>query len=235
MKKTLIITTLALLLSGSFFAQNLASQRKINNFTEYVDRFNTNEIYHPENSDEYIGSPYHHDSYLLGNIYYNNELMQKNIALRYNVLADEIEYKTSIMDEDSKAQALVKSEDVFVTINGVIFVYITSKGYFEVIYDGINFSLIKKITVKYYPEKKPANNYDQGSPPTFTNKEALFIYSKEGAIYEFPKSKNKRLKVFGNSQAEVKAYIKKNKLNINNEKDLRKIVMYLDSVKGAIL
>ncbi len=235
MKKLLTTMVLVIITTLPLVAQNLVTQRKINFFTEYIDRFNTHEIYDVNNPDEFIGSPYYFNSFLLGNVYYNNQLLQKNIALRYNVFADEMEYKKNITDEDAKAQAIVKSQDIFVTIEDKAFVFIPSKGYFEVIYDGINFSYLKKITKKYYPAKLAKNTYDQGTPAEFQNRETLYIYTKEGAIFELPKSKKKRLKTFGNSEKIVNNYAKENNLNINDEKDLRKIIMYLDGVGGATL
>jgi len=235
MKKLILLAIIILTASTPLFAQNLVTQRKIAFFTDYVDRFNTNEIYDINSPDIYQGSPYYNNSFLLGNVYYNNELLQKNIALRFNVFADEMEFKKSIADADSEAQAIVKSQDIFVTINGVAFVFLPSKGYFEVIYDGINFSYIKKVAKKYYPARPPANSYDQGALATFQDKETFFLYTKEGMIYEFPKSKSKKLKVFGDSQKEVNKYIKENKLDINKEKDLKRVVMYLDGLENATL
>jgi len=235
MKKTIILITVILMAATPLFAQNLVTQRKVAFFTEYVDRFNTNEIYDINAPGAYQGSPYYNNSFLLGNVYYNNKLLQKNIALRYNVFADEMEFKKSITDDDDSAQAIIKSQDIFVTIGSVAFVFIPSKGYFEAIYDGINYSFIKKITKKYYPPRPAANTYDQGALASFQEKETYFIYTKEGAIYEFPKSKNKRLKVFGNSQKEVSKYIKENKLNIEKEKDLKRVIIFLDNLENSSL
>ncbi len=235
MKKLITFAALILISSSTMIAQNYEAQRKVNFFTEHIDLFNTNEIYDIESPDEYQGSPYYNNSFLLGDVYHNNELLQRNIALRYNVFADEMEFKNSITDDDSKAQAIIKSNEIYVTIAGTAFVFVPSKGYFEVIFDGSNYSFIKKNTRKFIPARAPANTYDQGSLATFQEKDTYFLYTKEGAIFEFPKSKSKKMKVFGKSQKEVSAFVKKNKLDINNEKDMKRAVMYLDSLKDASL
>ena len=52
---------------------------------------------------------------------------------------------------------------------------------------------------------------------------------------ELPKSKNKKLQAFGNSEKLIKNYIKEKNLDLNKEKDLKKAIMYLDGVEGASL
>ena len=54
-------------------------------------------------------------------------------------------------------------------------------------------------------------------------------------MMEFPKSKSKKLKVFGNSEKLIKDYIKKYNLDLNKEKDLKKVIIYLDGAEGASL
>jgi len=236
MKKTISISVILLFIGFStLIAQNLAVQRKVNQFTEYVDRFNTNEIYDFSDPKSYEGTPYHHAEYLLGSVYINNELSASNVALRYNVFADEFEYKETLATDDSEATAIIKSSDIYVSIGNEFFVVIPDKGYFLVLYDGANFSFLKKLTKKYHMPKESTNTYDKGTPPTFSDRHSYFIYSKEGAIIEFPNSKKKILAVFGNSEKEIKQYCKENDINLKEEGDLKKVIMYLDKLENASL
>ncbi len=235
MKKTLITAILFLFIGLPLFSQNRNTQLTVDTFTGYVDTFNTREIYDINNPDNYIGTPYYNNTYLSGNVYLNNELLLNNVALRYNVFSDEIEYKESLSDDHNSAKAIVKSKDIYVTINNQIIVFVPNNGYFLVIKDGNNFSLIKKVTKKYYPPRKAANTYDKGSLPTFTEKFVYYISTKEGKLYELPKSKSKKLKAFGNSEKLVKDYIKEYDLDLNKEKDLKKVIMHLDGIEGATL
>lgn len=229
-------TTLIFLFIGlSLFSQNRNSQLFVDTFTDYVDTFNTKEIYDVNNPDNYVGTPYFNNSYQLGNIYLNNELLLNNVALRYNVFADEIEHKENINDDHESAKAIVKSKDIYVTINNQQIVFVPNNGYFLVINDGINYSLIKKLTKKYFPPRKAANTYDKGSLATFADRFVYYIYTKEGEIIELPKSKSKKLKAFGKSEKIVKDYTKEYDLDLNKEKDLKKVIMYLDGVEGATL
>ena len=236
MKKTISISVILLFIGFSTLtAQSLTVQRKVNQFTEYVDRFNTNDIYDFNDPDSYDGTPYYHPEYLSGNIYINNELSAENVALRYNVFADEIEYKETLATDDNEANAIIKSRDIYVSINNEFFVFIPDKGYFLALYDGANFSFLKKLTKKYHLPKESTSTYDKGSPPTFSDRHSYFIYTKEGTIIEFPNSKKKILAVFGNSEKELKQYCNENNLNLKEEDDLKKVIMYLDKLENASL
>ncbi len=130
--------------------------------------------------------------------------------------------------DDSEAQAIIKSNDIYIDLDNEFFVFIPEKGYFLVVYDGTNFSLLKKLIKKYYLPRESSNTYDKGSPPTFSDRHDYYIYTKEGAIYEFPDSKKKKLAVFGDKSNEIKKYCSDN--NLNEEKDLKKAILYLDTL-----
>ena len=155
--------------------------------------------------------------------------------MRYNAIADEIEFKESLNIDDKEAKALVKSKEIYAKIMKDIFVFIPSEGYYLVVFDGDNFSLLKKITKKYFPAKKAKNNYETSTLAEFEDRFSYSIYTRNGEMMEFPKSKSKKLKVFGNSEKLIKDYIKKYHLDLNKEKDLKKVIIYLDGAEGASL
>ena len=236
MKKTLYNTIIFLFIGYSFaIAQNINSQRQTELFARNAYKYDTSTIYDPANPENYKGTPYHSDNFLTGNVYIENELILSNVALRYNAIADEIEFKESLNSNDKEVKALVKSKEIYAKIMKDIFVFIPSEGYYLVIFDGDNFSLLKKITKKYFPAKKAKNNYETSTLAEFEDRFSYSIYTRNGEMMEFPKSKSKKLKVFGNSEKLIKDYIKKYNLDLNKEKDLKKVIIYLDGAEGASL
>jgi len=236
MKKTLYNTIIFLFIGYSFaIAQNINSQRQTELFARNAYKYDTSNLYDPANPENYKGTPYHSDNFLTGNVYIENELILSNVALRYNAIADEIEFKESLNSNDKEVKALVKSKEIYAKIMKDIFVFIPSEGYYLVIFDGDNFSLLKKITKKYFPAKKAKNNYETSTLAEFEDRFSYSIYTKNGEMTEFPKSKSKKLKAFGNSEKLIKDYIKKYNLDLNKEKDLKKVIIYLDGVEGASL
>ena len=236
MKKTLYNTIIFLFIGYSFaIAQNINSQRQTELFVRNADKYDTSTIYDPANPENYKGTPYHSDNFLTGNVYIENELILSNVALRYNAIADEIEFKESLNSNDKEVKALVKSKEIYAKIMKDIFVFIPSEGYYLVVFDGDNFSLLKKVTKKYFPAKKAKNNYERSTLAEFEDRFSYSIFTRNGEMMEFPKSKSKKLKVFGNSEKLIKDYIKKYHLDLNKEKDLKKVIIYLDGVEGANL
>jgi len=236
MKKILYNTIIFLFIGCSFaMAQNLASQRQVALFTNHVDKYDTSSLYDPSIPESYEGTPYYLDNFLLGNVYLENEVILGNVALRYNAIGDEIEFKESLSDDNKKAKALVKSKEIYAKIMKETFFFIPSEGYYLVVFDGDNFSLLKKITKKYFPAKKAKNNYETSTLAKFEDRFSYSIYTKNVEMVELPKSKSKKLKAFGNSEKLIKDYIKEKDLDLNKEKDLKKVIIYLDGVEGASL
>ncbi len=231
-KVFLFIIFIAPLLS---YSQSVGLQQETNVFTENVDLYNNNNIYQYKIPDEYQGTPYYHNSFLLGNVYMNGKLIENNVSLRYNVFADELEYKKSGEQGDKQTFAIIKSEDIYVTINNETIIFKATKGYFLVVFDGTNFSLLKKLKKKYYPFKKATTSLTTDVPAIFMDEESYFISTKDGVLKEFTGSKNKKLKVFSTKYNQAKSYIKEKKLDINKEKDLKRLIMYLDNLNSSEL
>ena len=233
--KKIINNTLIIVIcfaSSIGFSQNRNTQFKTELFVYSADVFNTRNLYDPATPENYDGTPYYVNDFLLGDVYLENEIILSNGALRYNAVADEIEYKESLNDDDKSAKALVKSKEIYAKIMNDTFVFIPSQGYYLVIFDGNNLSLLKKVTKKYFPPKKAQNNYERSTLARFEDRFKYTIYSKNGKTLELPKSKNKKIKAFGNDEKIVESYTKEQKLDLNNEKDIKKLIRYLDKIQG---
>jgi hypothetical protein len=186
--------------------------------------------------DEYIGTPYGNPIFLLGKIYENNKLVASNYALRYNAMADEIEVKETLYKEDSESKSLSKSPEIYVKIMSDMFIFVPANevienaGYFQVLHIGNKYNLYKKIIKRYYPAKKAENSFEKDKLATFTDKSVYYLVSQDGKFQEFGGSKNKKLKLFGNKQSEIKKYASNGRLDFDDENDLVKIVNYYDTI-----
>ena len=233
MKKIINSTLIVIYFACSVgFAQNRKTQFATEVFVYSADVYDTRNLYDPATPENYDGTPYYVNDFLLGDVYLENEMILSNGALRYNAVADEIEYKESLNDDDESAKALVKSKDIYAKIMNDTFVFIPSQGYYLVIFDGNNLSLLKKVTKKYYPPKKAQNNYERSTLARFEDRFIYTIYTKNGNTLELPRSKSKKLKAFGDDEKIVKSYTKEQNLDLNNEKDIKKLTQYLDKIQG---
>jgi len=202
---------------------------------------NTDKKFKNEPSENYKGTPYGFPSYLLGNVYMNDSLIYNNVALRYNVIEDEVEVKKSLQSLDENAMALLKSPSISVMISENKYIFIPkgkgliNGGYVQVLTRGTNISLYKKLEKYYSPAKKAKNTFESDLLPTFKDHIVYYIYFSNGGMIELPKQKNKKFKTFGKSEKKIKAYAKEYKLDINDEEDLKRIIIYLDNYNDASL
>lgn len=239
MKRISIILGISLILcSTTMIGQitTMKAQRHAEVFLEYAGRHGSDNSYLEE---EYTGTPYNNPIFLLGTIYEDNKAIVSNYALRYNAMADEIEVKETLYIEDDEAKTLTKSPELYVKIMEEMFVFVSNEqsqidsGYFKVLHVGNTHNLYKKVTKKYFPAKKAQNSFEKDVLANFADRSSYYLVSSNGKFEKFEKSKNKRLKLFGDKQDEIKKYIKKGRLDITEAEDLLKIVRYYDTISGA--
>ncbi|MAZ73565.1 MAG: hypothetical protein CMC70_10515 [Flavobacteriaceae bacterium] len=242
MKKKFIKTftlSCALLMLGGVFAQNegYANRRFTSNLfqvDEHIKRQSKDIDF--LDTDSYTGTPYNHPSYLNGNVYQNNELLATNVALRYNAVADEMEIKESLTSPDEEAKVLTKSPEIFVKIMNDIYIFAPYKGgvegggYFQVLHEGTTVDLYKKLKKDFKPERKATSSITTDTPAMFSDDITYYLATKDGKFYEMPRSRNKKLKVFGKKKDEVKDFVKDNRLDLNDEKDLLRVVKFYDGI-----
>ena len=188
-----------------------------------------------EDTDSYTGTPYNNPNYLLGNVYKNDELWATNVALRYNAMADEMEIKESLTTVDEEARVLTKSPDVYVKIMSDIYIFAPYKGgiegggYFHVLFEGDKIGLHKKPKKKFTEAKKATTSITRDIPASFKDKPVYYIVDKNGKYFELPSSRNKKLKVFGSNKDAIKKYVQQNDLDLNDEKDLVRVIKHYDT------
>lgn len=238
--RKLILVAVVLCMSLSVAAQGfdgIYGNRQFTNdlyqMDEYIKRQNNGVDF--GDTDSYNGTPYNHPSYLLGNVYKNDELWATNIALRYNAVADEMEIKESLTTDDSQAKVLTKSPDVYVKIVNDIYIFAPYKGgiegggYFHVLFEGTKVGLFKKPKKSFTKAKKATTSITRDLPASFKDRPVYYIVDKEGKYYELPSSRSKKLKVFGKNKDAIKDYVRTNQLDLNDEKHLIRVMKHFDT------
>ncbi len=233
MKKQLAILAFSLFLVGSssVFGQMASDEQSP---TQYVS--NT-PIKAYASTERISGSPYENVEFRKGNIIRDGKVLASGVAIRYNALRDEIEVKTKIDDHNRTARVMVKSPDVYAKILNKVFVYVpnkeglTTSGYFMVVHEGEKFDLYKKITKEYSEGSESMSGLTRDIPALYKEKQFYFLADKEsGSVKAFPKSRNGKFSILGNKKKELKKYANENRLNINKEYALVKLLRYYDSL-----
>lgn len=189
-----------------------------------------------EEFDNIQGSPYANESFIAGNIYKDDKQVFEDVLLRYNIFSDEIEIKKDANSAEEVYDALLKDPDTFVKIKDNIYVFVPFEGsiekghYFRIVSEETNFDLYQKSEVSFKSPFYARTTYERDRPASFDQEHTYYIVDKAGKFYELPDSKSKIIKVMSKKEKEVKSFIKKNKLNFKEEKDLLKLVKYYNSL-----
>ena len=178
------------------------------------------------------GSPYLNDEFIKGSIYTISKTQYSDLPLRYNIYNDEIEFET----DDNKVAALDAPEIVEkVTFGDFLMEYIpfeysnkVKKGFFEVLLKG-KASLYSRPEVEFRDAKKP-EPYKEAEPAKFIRKDDRY-YLRFGMEAAIPcVNKKDVIGKFPDHSSDIEAFIKKNKINVKKEDDLKKMVEYYNSL-----
>jgi len=183
-----------------------------------------------------MGSIYANKEFQIGSVYKNGKMVASNVALRYNVQAEEIELKANTSTLATVANVIQADQNISVSILNDEFVYLVSPdknqkaGYFMVIAEGSKLTIYKKIIKDFVEGKESANSYSRDVPDTFKEKEQLYIVSSTGGLTKLPKGKAKREKLFAPMVNQMSTYIENNNLNLRREKDFNQALAYFNAL-----
>lgn len=234
--KKLLISIFFLLLTITLFSQANRSEFNLGlrqiNIEQQQSTFGLTE-------NEYKslkGSPYINKEFILGKIYNEKEVVFDNLRLRYNAFSDEIEIQNSDINDKITYGALFKNTNEFIKIFNKVYVFVlfgnsNVKGnYFEILSEQKLFDLYKKTTVKFYHPVNAKTSYEKNKPAEFKHFHTYYLVDKKGSFTELPSNKNKLLKLLSKENKKIKDFAKKYKLNLDEDKDLIRLVSYYNSL-----
>ena len=185
----------------------------------------------------FSGSAYENKEFVSGYVFKDGKPLASNVALRYNAKRDEFEVKKTLGSADTSGRVLKRSDEIYVKILNKVYVYsplkegISKGGYFIVIHEGDTYSLYKKLTKQFIEGREAINSITRDTPPAYQDKEVFYLVNNASENFtELPKSRKRKLKVFENNKKAVKAFVKENRLNLNKDYDLAKLVKYYDTL-----
>lgn len=146
------------------------------------------------------------------------EIMVKNNSLM--ILDDSQPYTISMLDGSKK---LYKTKS-----------YLYDKGenktsFFELIYENDEFELYKKERIRFYKEKE-AQPYQESQPANFKKDPNTFYINNfagnNNILIQLSNKTNRFIEIFPEDSAEMKRYIKEEKLDLDQTDDLIQIFRY---------
>lgn len=179
------------------------------------------------------GSPYSKETFTLAKV----SNVEQKAFMRYNVYTDEFEFlnakkDTLILDklDDFSLISIENSTTKYQLSN-----YTNSKnkqfyGYLIPFYEKNHFTLYKKENVNFYEGKVAKTTLERNMPAKYVKStNTYFFKNKDEIITEFPSSKKALLKLYPSNKDSLDVFIKENKIDFNDETDLKKILDFISA------
>ncbi len=184
--------------------------------------------------DRIEGSPYMSNTFLPTTLFYGQE-KEGSLFYRYNAYNEEVEIKNDPSEESVKALSKDKKLKIMVAGKPMSFkTYIdktgrTKNGYLTLLRDG-KFKLYKRLNTTFKEGTKSPNSFVKSVPPRFKQSAEYYVEIEGGKSIDFVELKNRKLLglLETEQQNNLKAYLKDQKIKVNNEKDLTKVIDFLN-------
>ncbi len=191
--------------------------------------------------EEILGSPYLSEEFIKSKVYFGQEYVGE-YYIRYNALNSEIEIKETAYPEE-EAKRLLANESVRVKYGNRelrFTTYINKKGetkngFLSIIEKGKNFTLYQRVAVKYSEGKAAVNSMVMPIPSRYAQF-VEYYYQEEGVnrIEQLNQKKGAVLKILEKEDKDVvNAFIKAEKINLDDEEDLIRTFEYINSLDSS--
>jgi hypothetical protein len=225
MKKVILL----LLFTG--INTSLAFSQMNVNLPHVVDEYKlvkNREMYNGSDYSRIEGSAYFPEEFINGKVYLltGDSL---TIMMRYDLLQDQVEFKDKekILWLDQTSVKAVRLTSEILKVDSYIKEGKVVNGYFICVKCGKN-SLLKKKSVRFVPTDPPKPFQDSRPARFEKNDDEYYLKTADG---QFFKAKNKSdLEDNFVGKQQVQAFIKANKIKPGKEKDLLKLVDYLNTL-----
>lgn len=184
-------------------------------------------------SSKIEGSPYDHDEFFKGDIYYDVNWRYPGIPMRYNIFNDEMEIKPEGQDQvyaiipEKRIKKITIQSDTFVIADYELKRDLVS-GYFKELAHG-KVDLLAKPRVDFR-EKEVDKGFVEPQPDRFIRMQDDYYVRKNGKMAEKLPSLKKLIEFIGDHQKQLEEYAKENKISGGNIEDLIQFISYYNAL-----
>ncbi len=193
----------------------------------------SDKVLYGETMEKVEGTPFLNEDFVTGVVYgYGHKEKFEGVPMRYNIYADVIEFKQNnqiyILDPEPRIRKASFGE-----LNFVVAKYEykgkTKPGFLTVLDSGKVILMSKKVVA--YKEQQPPKALEMGpTPAKYTRSPDVFFYKiGDGEVMKVDNIKN-MIASFGDKQAELTAFAKKEKVSPKDEDELVRLVRYYNSL-----
>ncbi len=224
MRNTFLLAIPALMISYNSTAQGSPAMELP---TVYVQNTVTGSNRLPTNV---IGSPYLNEEFVIGTVSIKDSESYQTY-LRYNAFNDELE-----MRNGNTTNAVMKRDYISVSLGGDVFSVHAyaydggiKNGYFNALNEG-NAVLLRRREVILQAGQAATSSYSKDTPPRFELQEYYYISINKETAQPVKLNKKGITEVLSDQNADIAAYIKKNKLKLKSEAEVLKLLEHYNSL-----
>jgi hypothetical protein len=179
------------------------------------------------------GSPYYHDEFIKGDIYYDVNWRYPEVPLRFNIFNDEMEIKPEgqekiyAIDPEKRVQKITIREDTFFVADYELKRKVVPGFFKELVHGKVD--LLAKPHVNF-KEKEVAKGFVEPSPDRFIRMPDQYYVRKNGEMAEKLPSLKKLIELMGDHQNELEKYTKENNISVGNLDELIQFISYYNSL-----
>jgi hypothetical protein len=188
------------------------------------------------NWEEFQGSPYTSDDFEPAQLFYKNDKIG-TIFYRHNALNEEIEIKES--KNQQGIRGLNRDKNIIIEVDGKPMRFMTfidkggktMNGYLTQLVKGENYDLYRRVHVKFTEGQKSPNSFVKATPSRFSQFTEYYVQKKGVDRIDELQQKNSKLYALAENPEQkqlLKAFLKDNRLDVDNEEDLVRLIMFLD-------
>lgn len=222
---------LGFLFSTALSAQNVMTQSLVDFYRDFKTAQFTEGIGGTDKS--ILGSPHENPDFVPGIVETNSNVRYENIPLRFNIYANEMEFKT----EEGQVLVFATPEVLeFIEMDGQRYVYSPyilgnklMRGYFKVITDG-KASLLLKQNVSFRQAELP-QAYKDAEPAQFIKTSDDFYVRLSPEEAHRVTNKKELLNILKDKNKEVDTFLSKNRIRFNKIEDLKSVLDYYNSLE----
>jgi hypothetical protein len=182
--------------------------------------------------NDVVGSPYFIETFNYGSVIVEDKESYKAL-MRYNAYSDEIEMKNN----DSSITALMKRDYIRASFNNQTFGIFTyeeeggeRKGYFVVLYETKNFTLLKRKKKLLKEGRQATSSYSNDTPPSFDDIEKCYLQIDGNKAISLRLKKKDVISALPDAlRSKAEVYIKQNKTKLKTEKEVIMLLNHLSS------
>jgi len=180
------------------------------------------------------GSPYDHDDFVKGDIYYDVNWRYPDVPMRYNIYNDEMEIKPDGQEQvyaiipEKRIKKIAFASDTFVVAEYELKRDLVSSYFKELAHGKID--LLAKPRVEFR-EKEVDKGFVEPQPDRFIRMQDEYYIRKNGKMAEkLPNLKN-LIEYMGDHQKQLEKYAKENKISSGNIEEMTQFISYYNSLE----